>query len=133
VCGIHDEAGGFDDLKWCYDCWENKTEQTKAQRKKPPSDATNLDTEKQKKKRATTQKSRGVLKKATSTTMTRVLKKATSTMTRGVPNDKVKTRQAAKGKLSSTRCTKSLPTRLRNLKNKLVIPKEASNVDPFCG
>jgi hypothetical protein len=56
-------------------------------------------------------------------TMSRGLKKATSTTTRGVPNDKVKTGQAAKGKPSSTRP--------KNLKNKLVVPKEASNVDPF--
>ena len=131
VCGIHDETAGLADSNWCYSCWDSKMQQ------KMPAQKTSA-MQVQQKKRAmatiinkTNEPPQPVAprkrpKKSTTPAVSKQpSQRATSAMSKGTSP------QLSKNATNEPTQRKSSSTCAKNLKNKIVLPKEAMAVDPF--
>lgn len=108
VCGVHDEGAGLDSSNWCYDCWDSNNQQ-----KKRPSKTSAVN--QQQKNRAT----------STSKTTDEITKDAGKTS-----GEQPRQNLLAQPTVASRQPKKST-SRPVNLKNKIVLPKDAATVDPF--
>lgn len=103
VCGVHNEEAGLDDSNWCYTCWDSRTQQKKGAAST----------------RKTTTKPKTSGKKTTKHLLAAKMKPP--------PKSSTLHHQQQKAATSTT----NLPRRTKNMKNKIVIPKEATIIDPF--
>jgi hypothetical protein len=124
VCGIHDETAGLDNSNWCYDCWESSMQLKMPARK-------TLNVQKQQSTVAMARSTKGMLvkqpqKKSRQVESTREQQKATS-----MQQEKGATKTQNSTQRNESTQRKSSSMRTKNLKNKIVLPKDATAVDPF--
>jgi hypothetical protein len=134
VCGIYDEKAGLDDSNWCHDCWESRM-----QKKMPPRKTSPAVQQQQKKKGASSSKKADVLVvnkggRKIGGEKPKTNLQTESTIPRKQPRKSTTTRATSKGRLPETNVPpqrKTSSTRAKNLKNKIILPREATTADPF--